>query len=836
MANHAFSIHSNEELTLEFNTNLEQGLSYAQVETTRARFGRNELTRETHSAFSILVAQFRSPFIYLLFAASALAFFLGETIDSALILLFILINTGLGFYQEFHSEQTLRLLRKYHGAHARCVRDGHEHEIAVEELVPGDVVILETGDRIPADIIVLDAHALSVDESVLTGESVPVVKEAHMPTGTGGAQNEGFSGTMIVHGSARALVVATGNASSIGTIGTLGADAHHPSSFERSIARFSAFIIRLVVATLGLVFLAHLLISGTDTDIPNLLLFAIALAVGVIPEALPVVTTFSLSRGALALAKRHVVVRRLSAVEDLGSIEILCTDKTGTITENKLTVAHVYGDRDVVVTGANLGAEEDTDRTEPFDIALWNALDAHGQEVLTETPITASASFDPHTRRNAVIRAANGVRTLYVRGAPEALLSLCSSTSATRETLLAWCASEGALGHRVLAVATRILADHEDAHFVVESPDKLTLLGMVTFTDPVKESTRDAIEHARALGLSIKILTGDSVEVAAAVGMEIGLIHDHRAVLSGEQFAALSSHEKHASALSASVFARVTPEQKYEIIELLQEQAEVGFLGEGINDVPALRAAGVSLVVDSASDIARDVADIVLLDKSLDVIVDGIRAGRIAVANTSKYIKATLASSFGNFYAVAIVSLFVDFLPMLPLQLLLLNLLSDFPMIAIAADTVDASETSRPNMQSTRDILLVATVLGIVSTFFDFLFFGLFMNSGASTLQTNWFIGSALTELVFLFSIRSRLPFYKAKRPPTFILLLTLSAFAATICIPFVPFFANIFRFTPPSFAHLGLILGIVAVYFVSSESVKLLYYRLIANTSARVS
>ena len=334
------------------------------------------------------------------------------------------------------------------------------------------------------------------------------------------------------------------------------------------------------------------------------------------------------------------------------------------------------------------------------------------------------------------------------------------------------------------------------------------------------------MEKAEELGVSIKIITGDSSEVAGAVGVRIGLLDDPTRVLTGSALMAMPPDKRVQALVEHAVIARVTPEQKYEIIRILQGSFTVGFLGEGINDAPALKLAGVSLAVDSAADIAREAADIILLQKDLEVIIEGIRSGREVFANSVKYLKATLASNFGNFYAIAISSLFISFLPMLPLQILLLNLLSDFPMISIATDTVDAAELTRPKKYEIQEIVLIATLLGVVSTVFDFMFFAVFVNQGAGTLQTNWFMGSVLTELVFLFSIRTRLPFYKASRPSWIVLALTGLAGAAAIVLPYTSFGQAAFHFIPPTTMQLGIIFGLVGAFFVCAELVKDFYYR----------
>ncbi len=809
----------------------EQGLSHDEVVRRTATYGPNSLPNRDRTSGTILLHQVRSPFMYILAGAALLSVFLGEPADALLILLFICINTAIGFFQEYRSEQTLRLLRQYAAARARVRRDGQVAVCLARDLVPGDIVVLETGDRVPADVRLLHTHGLTVDESVCTGESGSAPKQsAACPAVPGGlyeASNLCFAGTTVTGGSAEGLVVATGAASTLGQLAAHSSERQ--SSFEQHLTQFSAFILRLVVGTIALVFLLHLVLKGGATDIPTLLLFSVALAVGVIPEALPLVTTFCFSRSARRLARQHVVVRRLSAVEDLGSIEVLATDKTGTITENHLTVSDTWGDPGHVRYLGNVGA--DTARTDPFDTALWEATPQSERAAVENAEVRATVPFDPRTRYNAVVVAENGRLRLVLRGAPDTVADCTTLQGQEREALAAWCAEAGTRGMRTLAVADRYLDDGEDPFTAAAAPRGLTFGGAVTFRDPIKHSTYHAVTEARALGVRIVMITGDAPEVARAVGTELGLISAADRVVTGAWFASLTRDEQREVVLTHQVFARIAPEQKHDIVALLSERHAVGFLGEGINDVPALRTASVSLVVESASDIARDAADIILLEKSLGAVVQGIREGRTAVVNTSTYIKATLGSSFGNFYTVALVSLFLAYLPMLPMQILLLNLLSDAPMIAIAADTVGRSALKRPGGRTMRDILLAATIFGAVSTFFDFIMFGLFAQEPASVLQTNWFIGSALTELAFLFAIRTNGPFFRGEHVPKSILFLTGVAAVATLLVPYLPVTSRLFHFAPPSPTHLALIAAVVVGYFAATEATKRLYQRYLAHT-----
>ncbi|MDD3191070.1 MAG: HAD-IC family P-type ATPase, partial [Candidatus Pacebacteria bacterium] len=645
--------------------------------------------------------------------------------------------------------------------------------------------------------------------------------------------NLGFSGTSVASGSAKAVVVAVGHKTAMGKIARLATEASSVSSFEKGINDFSAFILKLIAITLLVVFLANILLRRGVFDFSELLLFSIALTVGVIPEALPLVTTFSLSRSARALAKKKVIVKRLSAVEDLGGVEVFCTDKTGTLTENMLTVAETWcEDKDSLLLYSNLGASDiKKKKTEPFDIALWNGLSSSGKAEMKRFNRLYEESFDPKTKMNKVIVEKDGSRELILRGAPENIIDCCKNLSGKQKSEIEyWIKEEGLSGHRTLALAVRKLLPAEDTLEKSVNGGDCRFLGIVSFVDPIKKSTIPAIKKAQKLGVMVKILTGDSAAVAGAVAYQIGLSSSPEEVITASDWEQLGVKEKHEALRKYSVFARVTPEQKYEIIKALQEEYEVGFLGEGINDAPALKAAGVSIVVDGASDIARENADIILLDKSLGVIIDGIKEGRMVFANTTKYIKSTLASNFGNFFAVASASLFINFLPMLPLQILLINLLSDFPMIAVSSDTVDESELKTPQKYEVKDIVLIASILGVVSSVFDFIFFGLFYQISPEVLRTNWFIGSILTELVFIFSIRTHKPFLKSLRPSFQLLSLTFLAGVVTVIFPYTAFGQRVFGFVPPTVAHLTLIFSIVVVYFFISEAIKLSYYKTADN------
>jgi len=822
---------SEEKILESFDTTLSEGLSSRQAEERIATAGYNEVTANQVQWWEIALRQFKSAFIYLLLIAAAIVFAIGEYLDAGIILLFVSINAALGFYQEYKSEQALRVLQQYITPKTKVKRDSLWHTIDSRNLVPGDIIRLGTGDAVPADVRILSMHNLVVNETTLTGESVPVPKRPDTlttePKNVYESHNLCFSGTSVVGGDAIALVLETGAQTSMGTIARLTVETTKESEFSKGIERFSRFILRMILVTLVFIFVANLLIKGDSVDLTELVVFSIALVVSVVPEALPVVTTVSLSQGALKLAKQGVIVKRLTAIEDIGSIEILCSDKTGTLTENTLKVTEMSpGAHPDLLYYASLTVADTEEKTEPFDIAIVAAeKERHlpgssPQERLAEIP------FDPQRRHNAVLVRDHVQTVMIVRGAPEEVIHLSPSLAEPDKRALAdWLSEKGRAGERTIAIAKRFLPPGTTG-ISQEDEQDLEFLGAIAFTDPIKQSAYRAVERAKELGVSIKIITGDSSEVAGAVGVRIGLLDDPTRVLSGSALMAMPPDKREQAVVEHAVIARVTPEQKYEIIRILQSSFTVGFLGEGINDAPALKLAGVSMAVDSAADIAREAADIILLQKDLEVIIEGIRSGRAVFANTVKYLKATLASNFGNFYALAISSLFISFLPMLPLQILLLNLLSDFPMISIATDTVDAAELTKPKKYEIKEIVLIATLLGVVSTVFDFMFFAVFVNQGAEILQTNWFMGSVLTELAFLFSIRTRLPFYKASRPSTVVLALTGFAGAVAIVLPYTFFGQTAFHFIPPTTTQLGIIFGLVGAFFVCAELVKNFYYR----------
>lgn len=825
---------SNELLLKELKTR-ETGLNSKEVKENRAAFGANTLSIHETKWWEILFNQLNTSFVYLLLAASLISFLLGEEIDAAIILGFVLINSILGFWQEYKASESLSKLRKLITKTSTVLRDNKELTINDVDFVVGDILMLKAGDLIPAEVRFISAYNLGIDESLLTGESAPVSKSfetlKEAPTNLRDATNIGFSGTLLTKGEAKAVVIAVGNQTELGLISKLALETETQTAFSKQLKKISRAIIILMAATILAVFVLHFFIKGPELKIGELAVFSIALAVGVVPEALPLVVTISLSTGAVRLAKKKVVPRRLSAIEDLGGIQILCTDKTGTITKNSLTVTDVYPLKNEsealkLALYAATFEKNNTAPSDPFDKAIFHKISPSLIDEIINTEKEMDSPFDPVRRRNSVLIKTDEGRKIIVRGAYEEISKLCTNLSEFDEDeIKSFLKNAGREGKRILAVAVK------EAHNHIQSLEKeeneLKLVGLLAFLDPLKDTAADAIKEAEELGIRIKILTGDALEVSESIGRSIGLIESEKSAMTGDEYEKLSENERTAALESVNVFARVSPQQKFIILRDLQKSYSVGFLGEGFNDAPGLKAADVALVVDNASDVAKNNADIILLSKDLQTIIDGVKEGRRTAINMIKYIRATLTSNFGNFFALAFSSLFIPFLPMLPIQILLVNLLTDFPMISISTDNVSENALKKPRKDSLKSILMLAVVLGLISTVFDLATFSYYLKFGERTVQTMWFMESILTELILLFSIRSTRVFFKTAKPSYVIILLTTLAAIFTIAIPFTQIGRSFFNFVTPSFTNMATVTLIVSTYFVLTETGKLLYFKI---------
>ena len=836
-----YSNKATNEIVDELSTSV-NGLTEKEAVLRLSKFGSNEIRVKKVSAHSVFARQFKNPFIYLLFGAAIIALFLKEFVDIIVILAFLIINGSLGFYQEYKSEKLIEKLKSFIRTKAKVYRDGKLDVVDKSGIVMGDLILIEKGDVVPADMRLIKSHNLTIDESILTGESKAsrkdfqfkgIVREAFQ------ARNLTFWGTNVISGSGEGIVIATGMETQVGKISELAEHIERKSGFEIMVLNFSKFVLKLVIVTLIILFGADLILKGSSINMGQTLLFILALAVSVVPEALPIITTITLSKGALNLAKKNVVVKRLSSLEDLGNIEVLCSDKTGTITKNELELQDCLSLNkqkcfSLGIASCAIYNTEDL-KESPFDFAIWQKSDKQLRDEAVDNEVLFSEPFDPEERISSIVlrnKKTNEV-SIIIKGAPEAVFSRAQFIfrgdekepfSPHAEELSKQFIESGKKGYRVLAIATKKVGQESDYAKYLE--DDFIFAGMFTFYDPLKPTAKEAISRAKKLNVEVKIITGDSLEVAEHIARQSGILGEGEKGVLGSELDEMNHESFSQSVLDFKVFARISPEQKYKIIQEIQKTKPVGFLGEGINDAPALKLANVAIVVDSASDVAKEVADVILLHKDLKVVIDGISEGRKIYTNVIKYIKYTLAGNFGNFYTIAGISLMIPYLPMLPTQILLTNILSDLPLIAVADDNVDSQELKKPSHYNIRDVALISIILGLVSSLVDFVFFGLFFRYGEQNIQTMWFIESILAEIILIFSIRSRLPIWKAAPPSKTLVLSCAIASIVTVVLPFTDFGQKVFHFVGPTGKFVAMVMTLVILYFAVTEMVKIWYYR----------
>jgi len=808
------------------------GLTDAAAALSLSKSGANRIPRAKLSGFKILLRQLSSPMTYVLAAAFIISFIVSDWSSALTIFVFLVLNTVLSFTQEYRSEHVVQKLEKFIMPTALVKRNGEWKTLSRDAVAVGDLIAAKAGDAFPADVRLVKAKNLQVDESILTGESAPAAKDERTMARAPGLPNEavniGFAGTIVAGGEAEAIVIGVGGQTVFGRIAAESSETKRPSIFEQNLASFSKFLVWLTVIVLAAVYIANLIIKGAAESPIDLLLFSLAVAVSVIPEALPAVITITFSKGALILAKKKVVVKRLSAIEDLGHIEVLCTDKTGTITENKLTIGRIVcGDANACVLSALHSSDlpQGKKQTVPsFDAAIWHFASNDLHNEAKKAARIDQLPFDPTRRRNATIVERNGKIILALKGAPEDILDLCHVVGAAREAAEAEFKAMGREGMRVLAVAEREVAKKEE--YGPGDEEGAVFMGLIGFIDPLKSTAKAAIELAEKLHVRVKIITGDSAEVAGAIGVKVGIINDAADVIIGDDLAKLNDRDFAQAVEDKDVFARVTPEIKFRIVNALEKKFATGFLGEGVNDAPALKAANVAIAVVEASDIAREAADVVLLDRSLAVVIEGIKEGRTIFANITKYIRYTLVGNLGNFFSIALISLFVDYLPLLPVQILLINLLTDIPFVAVATDNVDLEDIATPHRFSIRGLAFYASILGFVASLFDFIFFAFMRHAPVGEIRTLWFIMNMLTEVATIFVLRTNRFFLSAKRPSWLLTSISVAIMAVSVILPFTDFGSRVFGLIVPSAIGLATVIAIMFIYVAATEATKLAYLR----------
>ncbi|RFC47230.1 MAG: Mg2+-importing ATPase [Verrucomicrobia bacterium] len=777
----------------------------------------------------LLLNQFRSPLVILLLAAMCISAAVGETMDVMIVAAVVLMSTLLGFFQEYHASNALAALLSVIQARATALRDGREIDLPVDEIVRGDVVVLNAGDTIPGDGFLIESKDLFVDESALTGESFPAEKKAGeiSPEARPGERtNAAFEGTHVVSGSARLLILRTGADTEYGSISESLRLREPETEFERGLRRFGEMLIRVTLVFVITIFAINVIFHRPALES---FLFALALAVGITPELLPAIVSITLAGGAKRMAADHVIVRRLSAIENLGSMDVLCSDKTGTLTEGrvKLEGAHdVQGQESGEVRmQAVLNAVFETGFTNPIDEALRAEA---GDGVQGYTKFDEVPYDFIRKRLSVVVAGPGGGHLMITKGAFANVLSVCSKVATAdgekpveemRAALQQRFSDCSEAGHRVLGIAVRDVTG--DPEINKDDERDMTFTGFLLFADPPKAGAAEAVEEMRQLGIRFKVITGDNRVVARHLAGLMGIGSPR--VLTGEDLRRLSDAALVQRVGETDIFAETEPNQKERILIALRKSGRVvGYLGDGINDAAALHTADVGISVDGAVDVAKEAADIVLLRNDLGVLARGVRNGRITFANTLKYIYITTSANFGNMFSMAGASLFLPFLPLLPKQILLNNFLSDLPALTIATDSVDPEQVMRPRQWDQRFIRRYMVAFGLVSSVFDCCTFGAllwFLHADVSQFQTGWFIESLMTELFIVLVIRTYRPIFRSQ-PGRILTLASLAVAGATLVLPYTPMGA-LFGLVPLPWTFLLVLIGITFLYLLTSELVK---------------
>ncbi|HUB94180.1 MAG TPA: cation-transporting P-type ATPase [Verrucomicrobiae bacterium] len=814
-----------DQLIAELHTS-KDGLATSEASNRVQTYGQNILKNEAKkSTFGLLLKQFRSSLIYLLIAASILSFTLKDWNDGIVIAVILLINTGLGFYQEFRSEKAVEKLQKLVGKETMVLRDGKQVSVPEKCLVPGDVVILREGDIVPADVHLFNVDNLTVNESQLTGESVPVAKN------TSGATALVYAGSTIEQGEAKGIVYATASTTELGKIAHLSSSTKRETQFEKSLSAFSNFLVRVTFLTLAVVFALKLFIVHDTSHIGSLLLFMIALSIAVVPEAMPVIVTVTLSRGALSLAKRHVIAKTLTAVEDLGNVSVLCSDKTGTLTENKQRITKLVADDPQLFQLLAIASLESTDEKRKrfqgsYDKAFREYIPADIQKIAVGYKRLEELPFDPGARRRRVVYTDGAKSFLVEVGSAETLLQLTKDHRTSNYMNII--REDGALGLRHLGIAYKEIEYTSSEEFdILKHEDGLHFVGFVALEDPLRPSAKRTVRLAQKLGVAIKILSGDSREVTQYAATQVGLMSEGQIVLTGEDIDKLSDSQLAEAAHKNNAFARLNPEQKYRIIKLLKLRGNVvGYQGDGINDAPSLKLADVAIAVNNATDVARESADILLLRSDIGVIVNGIRYGRAIFANINKYIRYTMIGNFGNFFALSALYLLSSNLPLLTTQLLLTNLLGDIPLVAIATDNVSEDELRQPSKYNMYSLIFASAMLGTYTALFEILFFVLVKGHTIGIVQTSLYLYLTVIGFVVILSVRNKEHFWKAPRFSTALTWAFSIIAVITIGVIYARPTQTIFTFTPLSIRMLGLILAMTGLYFVFLDVIKVWFYK----------
>lgn len=809
------------------------GLNTQEVRERQKLYGLNTIHKRKVNILTLLLRQFTSnPLILVLATATFISYLLGQQISSYYIFGMILVSVFLGLWNEYSAERTIDSLLKKISPTAFVMRNDERVEIPVKELTIGDIVLLSQGSIVPADLRLLMVNDLQIDQSTLTGESKTAFKIAETlstkPSGIGDMANIAYMGTSVDNGSGKGVVIAIGKETEFGKIAKSTLFIKPQTEFEKGLSNFGTLLVKVILILTAGIFIINSLLGHPLLDS---LLFALAIAVGLTPELLPVIVTVSLSHGAGKLAKKKVVAKQLVAIENLGNMDVLCTDKTGTLTEGTIELidyldAHQHKNTTVLQAAllCNSAIVHKHVIGNGIDAAIWKY--AQRNTIHPESNIVKldDEPFDFNRKAMFSVVEKNKEKVLIAKGAPESILSLCKK-SAQLEKFHEEFKKLNQDGLRLVVVATRTLT--KNGQYTWEDVKDLELLGYLTFLDVPKLSAKEALLKLQKLNVAVKVITGDNEIVTQKVCREVGM--SVKNILLGADLDTMTETELREKVNTTDVFARVSPEQKMQVIQALQKNGHtVGFLGDGMNDIPSLRSADVGISVNTAVDVAKDAAAIVLLHKSLEVITEGITEGRQTFNNTIKYILMGTSSNFGNMFSAAGASFFLPFLPMTPVQILLTNGLYDLSQLSIPSDNVDHESLIKPRKWNIQFIRNYMIFFGPISSLYDFLTFTvmifLFHAQGA-LFQTGWFIESMATEILVVFVIRtSRTPFFLSK-PGKWLLGTCLGIVFVSLLIPFSPLRTSLGFVTPPPL-YFVILIFLVSTYLLLVETLKKIFLK----------
>ena len=815
------------------------GLTQQEIATRSQVFGPNAVRSHVASAWSVLLRQLRSPLLWLLLGAATVSAFVGEGLDAAIIGIIVAVSVGLGFANEYRAERAAAALHSEIRHDIAVTREGVSVSVEITHLVPGDIVHLGVGAIVPADLRILSSSNLACDESILTGESVPAEKSADpVPSSAALAELSSclFMGTVIHEGSAEAVVVAIGASTQFGRIAVGLGESHPQTEFQLGLTRFSGLLAKIGGLLSVSIFVINIALGRPIIDA---VLFSLAVAVGITPQLLPAVVSTSLAAGSRRLAQQKVLVKRLVCIEDLGDIDVLFTDKTGTLTDGHISFERAIdpsgaASTEVLTLGLVCNEAIPTEGSavggNSLDVALWEAPGA-AVDLLDEVQRVALAPFDHERRCASVLVDRHGDRVLVTKGAPEAILERCTNVPGGAQAVLD---GEFGMGNRVVAIASRPAPGL--ATIGADDERDLALDGFLVFLDQPKPSAAGSIARLHGLGIDVKVVTGDNPLVAETVCRTLGV--DSGGTLTGADIDALADDAELAAAVGrCTIFARVGPEQKARILRAQRSNGSaVAFLGDGVNDALALHHADVGISVDSATDVAKDAADIILLEHDLDVLADGVAEGRRIFANTIKYVLMGTSSNFGNMFSVTVAAAFLPFLPMLPFQILLNNLLYDTSQMTIPTDLVDEEQLVRPSHWDIGFIRRFMIRFGPISSLFDFATFAVMLwafDATAPEFRSGWFVESLATQTLVVFVIRTRrVPFLRS-RPSRPLVASVLAVVIVGAVIPQSPLNDSL-GFAPLPLSFFAVLAAFVVGYLASVEVAKYFFYKVDTPTSAR--